>query len=178
MSVSPGPDSSSDARRSRDFGEFVVARSPHLLRAAYLLAGDRAGAEDLVQNALLRTYLAWDKVTAADDPLAYTQRILYTTSSRMRRRRRVNEDLGTPPDSLATTPSYSVEERDELSRALVALPQRQRAVIVLRYYEDLSVERVAEILGCSVGTVKSQTSKALSKLRSSPLLEARIARRT
>src|ERR1700712_3288892 len=102
MSVVPGPDRSPVSRDSGDFREFVVARSPQLLRAAYLLTGDRSGAEDLVQNALLKTYLAWSKVVKADDPLAYTQRILYTTSHRMHRRRRVVEELGELPDSAAT----------------------------------------------------------------------------
>jgi RNA polymerase sigma-70 factor (sigma-E family) len=158
-----------------EFRAFVIARSPHLLRTAYLLAGDRASAEDLVQSALLKTYLAWDRVTKADDPWAYTQRILYTTSSRVHRRRRFREELITPPE-MATPAPNEMEDRDELDRMLRNLPRKQRAVIVLRFYQDLSVEKTAEMLGCSTGTVKSQTSKALAKLRSSPSLQERGAR--
>jgi RNA polymerase sigma-70 factor (sigma-E family) len=157
------------------FRDFVVARSPHLLRTAYLLAGDRSSAEDLVQNALLRTYLAWDKVVNADDPWAYSLRILYTTSSHMHRRRRVKEQLGAAPEIASPEPA-GVEERDELQHMLLDLPRKQRAVVVLRFYQDLSVEKTAEILGCSSGTVKSQTSKALAKLRNSPALRERTGR--
>jgi RNA polymerase sigma-70 factor (sigma-E family) len=157
------------------FRDFVVARSPHLLRTAYLLAGDRSSAEDLVQNALLHIYLGWDKVAAADDPWAYSLRILYTTSSHMHRRRRVKEQLGPAPE-VAGPPATDVEERDEWQRLLLDLPRKQRAVIVLRFYQDLSVEKTAEILGCSSGTVKSQTSKALAKLRNSPALQERSGR--
>jgi RNA polymerase sigma-70 factor (sigma-E family) len=157
------------------FRDFVVARSPHLLRTAYLLAGDPTSAEDLVQNALLRIYLGWDKVVSADDPWAYSLRILYTTSSHMHRRRRVKEQLGPAPE-VAGPAATDVEERDEWQRLLLDLPRKQRAVIVLRFYQDLSVEKTAEILGCSSGTVKSQTSKALAKLRNSPALQERSGR--
>jgi RNA polymerase sigma-70 factor (sigma-E family) len=164
--------------RDEEFRDFVLKRSARLLRAAYALTGDRGYAEDLVQNALLRTYAAWDRVADADDPLAYAQRILFTSFKRMHRRRRVTEALGVPMEQV---PSYSgnrSEDRDQMMKALHTLPKRQRAVVVLRYYEDLSVERVAELLGCSAGTVKSQTAKALSKLRISPLLDAPEVRRT
>jgi RNA polymerase sigma-70 factor (sigma-E family) len=157
------------------FRDFVVARSPHLLRTAYLLAGDKSSAEDLVQNALLRIYLAWDKVAGADDPWAYSLRILYTTSSHMHRRRHVKEQLGPAPEIAGPAPA-DVGDRDELQRLLLDLPRRQRAVVVLRFYQDLSVEKTAEILGCSNGTVKSQTSKALAKLRNSPALQGRSGR--
>lgn len=157
------------------FRDFVVARSPHLLRTAYLLAGDTSSAEDLVQNALLRVYLAWDKVVSADDPWAYSLRILYNTSSHTYRRRRVKEQLGPAPE-IAGPALHDVEDRDELQRMLLDLPRKQRAVVVLRFYQDLSVEKTAEILGCSTGTVKSQTSKALAKLRNSPALQARSGR--
>jgi RNA polymerase sigma-70 factor (sigma-E family) len=131
--------------------------------------------EDLVQNALLRTYLAWDKVTNADDPWAYSLRILYNTSNRLHRRRRVKEELGPAPER-AGPAAAGVEDRDELHGLLLELPRKQRAVVVLRFYQDLSVEQTAEILGCSTGTVKSQTSKALTKLRNSPALHERSGR--
>ena len=154
-----------------DFREFVTSRSRQLLRSAYLLTGDRGSAEDLVQSVLLKTYLAWHKVVQADDPLAYTQRILYTTAVRARRRRRVVEEVGFLPDRVLVEPASSIEDRDHLGRALNTLPRKQRAVLVLRFFEDLSVETVADLMGCSVGTVKSQTSKALHKLRTSSLVE-------
>ena len=90
----------------------------------------------------------------------------------MRRRRRVEETLMTPPDMARTGPTLTFEDRDVVARALGELPRKQRAVLVLRFFEDLSVERVAQLLGCSTGTVKSQTSKALTKLRNSSLLDS------
>ncbi len=155
------------------FREFVIARRGSLLRSAHALTGDRTTAEDLVQNALLRTYTAWARVSRADDPHAYAQRILFHSFSRMRRRRRVAEDLGTSADTAVVgAGDTAIADRDQLSRALDELPPRYRAVLVLRFYEDFSVEKVAEILGCTTGTVKTQTARALARLRVSPQLEA------
>jgi RNA polymerase sigma-70 factor (sigma-E family) len=161
--------------RDDEFRGFVLARSPALLKSAYLLTGDRGHAEDLVQSALLRSYRSWNRVIAADDPYAYVRRILFTTFSRARRRRRVVEAIGTAPDHAALH-DEAVEDRDQLRRALRELTARQRAVVVLRFYDDLGVEQVAELLGISVGTVKSQTSKALARLRMSAQLDENGAR--
>jgi RNA polymerase sigma-70 factor (sigma-E family) len=161
--------------RDDAFREFVLARSAALLGSALLLTGDRGKAEDLVQQTLLRVYVSWDRVTAAEDPHAYAQRILFTSFSRMGRRKRVKESLGRPPDRLQTH-TDDAEERDRLRRAVLLLPPKQRAVIVLRFYEDFSIERVAELLGISAGTVKSQTAKALAHLRVSPQLDLQEGR--
>ena len=158
------------------FEDFVLARSPALLRAAYALTSDRGLAEDLVQTALLKTYLHWERVAAADDPYAYTQRILFTSHRRMFRRRRVAEKLGSVVEHDRLGKSDINDDWDGLARALDMLPRGQRAVVVLRYLEDLSIEQTAAILGCSAGTVKSQTARALARLRVSPQLDRKESR--
>jgi len=146
------------------FRAFVVARSPALLRTAYLLTHDQGLAEDLVQTALTKTWFAWDRLN--DDPLLYVRRVLVTTSVSWWRRRWTGEvpteRLPEPPASGAVDDSAA---KHDLWNAIGHLPVRQRAVVVLRYYEDLSEADTAELLGCSVGTVKSQSSKALAKLQ-------------
>jgi RNA polymerase sigma-70 factor (sigma-E family) len=155
-----------------EFREFVLARYASLLRSAHALTRDRGIAEDLVQNALLRTYTSWERVRRAEDSHAYAQRILFTSFVRMRRRRRVSEALGMSVDPAhGDVGNASADDRDQLRRALDELPTRYRAVLVLRFYDDLSVERVAAILGCSTGTVKTQTARALARLRLSPQLD-------
>jgi RNA polymerase sigma-70 factor (sigma-E family) len=163
------------------FTEFATARLGALSRIAYLLTGDHDAAEDLLQNALVIVASKWRKVAAADDRMAYVRRILYhELVSSWRRSRYLREELST-----AHLPERS-GERDEASdtvhrlvieRALSTLPPRQRAVIVLRYYEDLSEAEVAEALGCSVGTVKSQAHHALARLRETSPELAELARR-
>jgi RNA polymerase sigma-70 factor (sigma-E family) len=149
-------------RLSADFDEFVVGRSPALLRTAVLLTGDRHDAEDLVQTALLRVARHWSR--ALDNPEAYTRRILVNLAyDHSRRRRRHPERLGPPPEHVGTD-TYG-DDRDDLLRLLRELPERQRATVVLRFWEDLSVAETAQLLGCSEGTVKSTTSKALAHLR-------------
>jgi RNA polymerase sigma-70 factor (sigma-E family) len=155
-----------------DFHSFVVARGPHLLRAAHLLADRPAEVDDLVQATLVKVYLAWHKVAGADDPAAYAQKMLYTTASRHRRRMR--RPSTAPVEQIAREQDRNVEERNDLRRALLTLPPRQRAIVVLRFYEDKSVAETAALMGCSTGTVKSQTSKALVKLRESPLLDLEV----
>ena len=151
------------------FEEFVAVRSARLLRTAYLLTGDWARAEDLLQTALARAWVAWHRLDA--DPEPYVRKIIVNTySSWWHRRWNAEDPTGDPPDQLAADAYAPVEERDALWRALGRLPKRQRAVIVLRFFEDLTESVVAELLGCSVGTVKSQTSKALEKLRVDPSL--------
>jgi len=153
------------------FGEFVAARSPALLRSAWLLTGDEALAEDLVQAALARVWPRWDRIHRSDSSAeAYVRRVMVTTYANWWRRRWRSEqptadvpEQATPADSFA-----EADERAVVRRALAVLPPRQRAVIVLRYYADLTERQTAGLLGCSVGTVKSQTSKALSRLREQP----------
>jgi len=153
-------------RRDEEFREFVVGRSGALLRTAYLMTGDRGLAEDLVQSTLTKAYVSWGRVQSADNPDAYVRRILINTGIRAGRRRQITEILhADPPEAPAPDTTAHVDERQRLAAALTDLPPRQRAVVVLRYFDDLSEVSVAEILSCSVGTVKSQASKALAKLR-------------
>lgn len=153
-------------RLGSDFDEFVVARSPALLRTATLLLGDRTDAEDLLQTALLRVARHWSK--AIENPDAYTRRVLVNLAhDHARRRRRHPESPAPEPDLMAVQPATesAFEDRTELLCALRELPDRQRATVVLRFWEDLSVADTASLLGCSEGTVKSTTSKALAHLR-------------
>jgi RNA polymerase sigma-70 factor (sigma-E family) len=156
--------------RDEDFRDFVLMRSSALYRSAVTLTGDRSVAEDLVQVALMRTYEKWDRVAAADDPHAYAQRILYRSFARMHRRRQLPQALG-PIADMAHAQDDSSDDRDRLRRALMSLTPKQRAVITLRFYEDFSVEQAATALGVSTGTVKSQTARALGRLRLSPQFE-------
>ena len=151
------------------FEEFVQACSPRLFRTALLLAGqDRAAAEDLLQLALERAYRHWARVCRSGDPERYVERILANASNdRWRRAARRPERQLRPgeADPLAQDQSDAVAERDFLMRALATLPPRQRAVLVLRYFNDLSEAEIADALGCSLGTVKSQASRGLARLR-------------
>jgi RNA polymerase sigma-70 factor (sigma-E family) len=157
-----------------DFSAFAVSRWPGLVRLAFGLTGDRWAAEDLAQATLARAYVAWRRVSRADDPDAYLRRILVNASNRRFRRRRVAEQPGDPPDTAVEGPAELVSDRAALLAALLAalrqLPPRQRAVVVLRYWEDLTDAQIAATLGCSPGTVRSQLSRALAKLRESPAL--------
>jgi RNA polymerase sigma-70 factor (sigma-E family) len=153
-----------------DFSAFVVSRWPGLVRLAFGLTGDRWAAEDLAQATLARAYVAWRRVSRADDPDAYLRRILVNTSNRRFRRHRVAEQAGDPPDTAVEGPADLVGERAALLAALRQLPPRQRAVVVLRYWGDLTDAQIAVTLGCSPGTVRSQLSRALAKLRENPVL--------
>jgi RNA polymerase sigma-70 factor (sigma-E family) len=148
-----------------DFRDFVTARSPALLRTAYLLLGDRGLAEDLLQSALAKAYRHWGRVTAAGDPEAYIRRIMVNERRSRWRRDRGRELVGPVPDLATPDASDAVAERDAVWRAVLTLPPRTRAVLVLRYWEDLSEADTAELLGCSVGTVKSQASRGLRRLQ-------------
>jgi RNA polymerase sigma-70 factor (sigma-E family) len=149
-------------RLGSDFDEFVVGRSPALLRTAVLLVGDRHEAEDLLQTALLRLARHWSR--AADNPNAYVRRVLVNLAyDHSRRRRRRPERLGFVPE--VPHEGADPDDRDDLIRALRELPERQRATVVLRFWEDLSVAETAALLDCTEGTVKSTTSKALAHLR-------------
>ena len=152
----------------QDFPAYFAATWPRMYRTALAIAGDPAGAEDACQAAFAKAYAAWSRVSAADHPDAYVRRmvvneVLGTRRSARWRRERPHADVGEPPP----TPSFEdgVAERSTLWDAVSALAPRQRAVIVLRYYEDLSEEQIAAVLGCSRGTVKSQASAALANLR-------------
>ncbi|MGN6575463.1 MAG: SigE family RNA polymerase sigma factor [Nocardioides sp.] len=144
------------------FEEYVAARSPRLYATAVLLTQDRGQAEDLVQTSLLKAWRHWSRI---DSPDAYLRRTLVHTYTSWWRRR-WNGELPTadPPERYVASGSEAAEVRTDLRTALARLPRRQRAVVVLRFYEDLSVAEVARELGCSEGTVKSQTSKALARL--------------
>ncbi len=153
---------------STAFAEFATSRHGALFRYAYLLAGDRGLAEDLVQEALVTTYVRWHRLRDPNNAEAYTRRVITTTAIGWWRRKswraeRPNDDVpDRPADSTAADESTA---RVWLWHELQQLPPRQRAAIVLRYYEDLTEPQTAEILDCSVGTVKSQVSDALKKLR-------------
>ena len=151
--------------RDGEFQEFATAAWPRLLRTAYLLAGDRHTAEDLVQSTLERTYVAWWRVRGADDPDAYVRRILFNEHARRFRRRLREHLVTTVPERAAEDGFGRLDDRAELLAALAGLPPRQRQAVVLRYWEDLSEAQAAAAMGCSVGTVKSQASKGVAKLR-------------
>jgi RNA polymerase sigma-70 factor (sigma-E family) len=150
-----------------DFRAFVAARSASLLRFAHLLTGDRHTAEDVVQTALARTYFAWSRVRGKDNPEGYVRRAIVNTHLNGLRRRPWREQprSAVPETPAPRRPESEFDERDAMWQALATLPPRQRAVVVLRYYEDLTEADIAEVLGCSRGTVKSQASKALVSLR-------------
>jgi RNA polymerase sigma-70 factor (sigma-E family) len=152
-------------RDRREFGEFAAARSGALISLAYVLTADQHAAEDLLQTALTRAAARWGRIHS--DPEAYVRQIMYREqiSSWRRRARRRETTMADPPDQ-AVVADTGAEARLILREALRALPAGKRAVLVLRYLEDLPEAQVASILGCSVGTVRSQTSKAITQLRS------------
>ena len=156
-----------DEQGREAFRAYVAARSPALLRTAYLLTGSRADAEDLLQTTLAKTYLAWDRVLQRDALDGYVRRVMVNTQTSWWRRRKVAEyatdDL--PERGSERDATEDLALHDALWAALATLPKRQRAMVVLRYYEDLSEAETAQVLGVSVGTVKSTTSRALAKLR-------------
>ncbi|GAB3199438.1 SigE family RNA polymerase sigma factor [Nocardioides hungaricus] len=151
------------------FDAFVAARGDALWRSAWLLTGDGHLAEDLVQAALAKSYAAWDRIGDAGGFEAYVRRTMYTTYVSWWRRR-WNGERPTERLPEATEPGPDLELRRDLLAALATLPRGQRAVVVLRWFEDLSERETAAVLGCGVGTVKSQASRALAALRSSPAL--------
>jgi RNA polymerase sigma-70 factor (sigma-E family) len=147
-----------------DFDQFVRDSSPGLLRTAYLLTGDRGHAEDIVQTALLQVARKWRRIRGEPAPYARRAVINLAKNDWRRRFRRPNESTATVEPGYAP-PESDVLLQQVLLRAVTDLPVRQRAVLVLRYFQDLSIEQTADALGCSTGTVKSQTHHALSKLR-------------
>jgi len=147
------------------FDEYVVARSAALLRTAYLLTGNRADAEDLLQTTLAKTYLAWDRIRDHEAIDAYVRRTMVNTQTSFWRRRRPEALYDEPPERPGRDAHADSDLHDALWKALGRLGRRQRAIVVLRYYEDLSEAETAAVLGVSVGTVKSTTSRALALLR-------------
>jgi RNA polymerase sigma-70 factor (sigma-E family) len=149
-----------------EFAGFVAARRAALLRAALMLTTDRSDAEDLLQAALTRTYLAWERINDRAALDGYVRRAMVNINISWWRRRRLKEY---PTDELPDMPvadhSGHSELHDTLERLLDRLPARQRTAVVLRYYEDLTENEIAETLGVSVGTVKSTVSRAMAKLR-------------
>jgi RNA polymerase sigma-70 factor (sigma-E family) len=161
-----------DRAAEGEFREFVAVRSAALQRTAYLLVGDWALAEDLVQTALVKTYLAWRRLdgVAAIEP--YARRVLVNTAIQWWRRRwRGERPTGLLPERPVADGADQRAERDRVWQLIRELPPRQRAVVVLRFYEDLSEADTARLLNVSVGTVKSQTSRAMAALRAAMVKE-------
>jgi len=153
-----------------EFETFVRTRTPALLRSAYLLTGDQHLAEDLVQSALARTHRSWKRLHESGNAEAYTRKTMYHLQVSWWRRRRVGESMpGDLPDrsdsSSDSDAAHQTIMRLTLRNALAQLSAKQRAVLVLRFFEDRTEMEAAGLLGVTVGTVKSQTSKALAKLR-------------
>jgi RNA polymerase sigma-70 factor (sigma-E family) len=150
-----------------DFRAFVAARSSSLLWFAHVLTGDPHLAEDVLQTALSRTFSAWGRVKRKDNPEGYVRRAIVNTHLNGLRRRPWREQPRSELPELPTRrrPESEFDERDAMWHALAGLPPRQRAVLVLRYYEDLSESDIADVLGCTRGTVKSQAAKGLLHLR-------------
>jgi RNA polymerase sigma-70 factor (sigma-E family) len=173
--IRPAPNRPRPSQRARaDFEQFVTASSDALLRTAYLVAWDPVEAEDLVQECLLAVARRWPRVRRMDHPHAYARRVLINLAldGAKRRTRQRQELVGDEAATLAAASDessarrlHAVGLRAELIEALATLAPRQRAVLVLRYFEDLSEAQVAELLGCSVGTVKSTAFRALARLQ-------------
>ncbi|GAA2143963.1 hypothetical protein GCM10009844_16960 [Nocardioides koreensis] len=148
------------------FSEFAAARSASLFRTAYLVVGDYQLAQDLVQESLTKTYLAWPRLRDVNNAEAYSRRVIVTTCVSWRRRRSFRErPADRLPDPGVPDPIDLLPEQDELWAAVRSLPPRQRTTVVLRFCDDLSEAQTAQLMGCSVGSVKRQVSVALAKLR-------------
>ena len=157
--------------RGGEFADYAAQAQERLFRQAVLLTGDRDSAHDLVQSTLVKLYVAWARI---ETPAAYAQRTMLRTFLDDRRKVRRESELLRPIDGRAveTDPTHALTVR----QAIASLPPRMRAVVVLRYWEDLPVEQVADLLGCSAGTVKSTSSRGLDRLRE--LLGDTFAERT
>lgn len=154
------------------FAEFVAGRSAALLRTAWLLTGDAGRAEDLLQTALAATWRRWRSAIADGNPEAYVRRALVTTyASWWRRRWRGELPTAAPPETVdGADLAGGAADRDVVRRALMRLSRQQRAIVVLRYAEDLSIDETARVVGCSPGTVRVQATRALAALRADPQL--------
>lgn len=156
------------AQRDADFADYLAARQPALLRTAYLLTGDRHQAEDLLQNSLAKLYLAWDRVRDRGTMDAYVRRIMVNEQNSLWRRAWKRHEVVTDevPEIAPHHDAHFDGANDELWHVVQSLPKRARAVVVLRYYEQMTEREVADALGIAVGTVKSQCSRAMATLRS------------
>jgi RNA polymerase sigma-70 factor (sigma-E family) len=156
-------------RQQRDvtaFSDLVATRSTALLRTAYLVVGDHQLAQDLVQESLVKTYVAWPRLRDVTKAEAYARRTIVTTAISWRRRRSFHEHpVLAIPEQPQPDRTDALATQDLLWAQVRALPPRQRAALVLRYYEDLSEADTAQLMGCAVGTVKSQVSAGLDRLR-------------
>ncbi len=151
-----------------DFDEFVATHVDDLLRTACLIVWEQAEAEDLVQECLLKVARRWPRIRRMEQPRAYARRILVNLAldgARGRARRRSELEAGASASPITVDPLAALDTRAELLQQLAQLPVRQRAVLVLRYFNDLTEAQVAEVLGCSPGTVKSSASRGLARLR-------------
>jgi RNA polymerase sigma-70 factor (sigma-E family) len=148
-----------------EFAEFVAGALPGLLRFGHVLTGDPGAAEDLVQTALGRSWRAW-RLHRIDNPYAFVRKVMVNSYASWHRRASIREVVSASPAATMITADEAgrIDDRDEVWRALRSLPPRQRAVIVLRYYEDLSELEIAAVMGTSTGTVKSQCARALRRL--------------
>ena len=162
-----------DEARRKAFDDLVDARSPALLRTAYLLTGDWSSAEDLLQSAFAKTWFRWKRIEDPQAGESYVRQVMYTTYCKWYRRKWRGEiSTGFLPDTQAVADAYSrIDEQDGLGRALAELTPKTRAILVLRFFEDLTEAQVAHTLGCSIGTVKSTTHRGLAKLRESTQLQ-------
>jgi RNA polymerase sigma-70 factor (sigma-E family) len=157
-----------DSARPDDpgFRDYVAERSRSLLRTAFVLTGNRADAEDLVQAALAKTYQAWDRIEDRGALDGYVRRAMVNTHISWWRRRRLEEyPTDVIPDQVVADPSVASDQYETLRRAIDRLPQRMRTAVVLRYFEDMTEAEIAAVLGISLGTVKSTVSRAVAKLR-------------
>lgn len=161
-----------DAAGDAEFSDFMHGRWAQLVRLGYGLTGDLQIAEDLAQTAFARAYASWPRVRRAADPDAYVRKIVVNANLNRFRKRRVIEDLtaAVPEVAHSGDPVGRHEDRAALIAALLQLPYGQRAVVVLRFWLDMTEAEVAAVMGCSVGNVKSQASRALGKLRDSAAL--------
>jgi RNA polymerase sigma-70 factor (sigma-E family) len=162
------------------FAQFVEGRQRALQRTAWLLTGDWALAEDLVQTALARSWPRWERIRRRDNPEIYVRRVMVNTwASWSRRRWRGEQPSGTVPDGQAAGDmAAEVATRMAVRSALESLTDRQRAVLVLRVFDDLSEAQVAQVLDCAVGTVKSTMARAAARLRENPRLAEAMERET
>jgi RNA polymerase sigma-70 factor (sigma-E family) len=161
------------------FRDYVRSRSRALLRTAYLLTGNMADAEDLVQAALTKTYLAWNRIQDRSAVDGYVRRAIVNTHISWWRRRRLEEyPTDVIPDQAVVDYPETSDLQESLRRAINRLPQRMRAAVMLRYYDDMTEAEVAEVLGVSLGTVKSTVSRAVAKLRTDAELQPELANPT
>lgn len=162
-----------DEARRKAFDDLVDARSPSLLRTAYLLTGNWSNAEDLLQSAFAKTWFRWRRIEDPQAGEAYVRQVMYTTYCKWYRRKWRGEiSTGYLPDTQETVDAYSrVDDQQGLGRALAELTPKTRAILVLRFFEDLTEAQVAHLLGCSIGTVKSTTHRGLARLRESAQLQ-------